>query len=158
MRLCLENFYECYVLELTMKLKTLVLANFKSIPRGPNKKMEIYKCKYCTTEYALHVTRMTKHLLDNCRGCSEELKTAIKNKQKRQSHCTDKENSLRKRKREDSFLSDSAGEEESTKNSLDATNSAQKITTFIDKTSPKDQECISQALAKAIHVSGKHLK
>ena len=96
----MRYFIFCY----RMKLKTLLLANFKSIPRGPNKKLDLYKCKFCTQEYAFHVTRMCKHLVSSCRACPDQIKSVIQTQQKRKN--PDKRDTFRKRKREDSSSED----------------------------------------------------
>ena len=148
-----------------MKQKTFLLANFKSIPHGPTKKLQLYQYKYCTQEYAFHITRMSKHLIDNCKGCPETIKSAIKSKQKQILKNTDKGNlSGIKRKRETSV----SREDDSLQNAEQVNDHAlaedepclslEKITGYIDKTSPKDQEYIATSLAKALYVSGKNLK
>jgi hypothetical protein len=140
-----------------MKLKALLLANFKIISqRSPRKKLALYRCKYCTQEYAFHITRMSKHLTDNCKGCPDTIKSTIKQKQRLKklkpvnSNCA-KDDSKRKRE-----LSPSSEDEVECDEVQSETDRTVQISRFVDKTSPRDQEYIEEILATALYVTGKY--
>lgn len=49
----------------------------KLAPREANQKLCKYKCKFCNKQYALHASRMAKHLIE-CSTCPKNVKAAIK--------------------------------------------------------------------------------
>ncbi|XP_014224862.1 uncharacterized protein LOC106651043 [Trichogramma pretiosum] len=64
-----------------MKLKKVLDGCFTLQPKEANQKLEIYKCVYCSQQYARHITRMSVHLL-KCSGSPPHLKEILKEKVK----------------------------------------------------------------------------
>lgn len=51
-----------------------VLKYYTKLPLKADSKCQNYQCNYCQKQYAENVTRMQKHLVDDCKKCPSEIK------------------------------------------------------------------------------------
>lgn len=58
-----------------MSFKRQALKHFNLL--SSQNKLQQYQCKYCTQQYALHLTKMSNHLLEGCKGCPNNVKIII---------------------------------------------------------------------------------
>lgn len=62
-----------------MKEKGIVFEHFVRTSISNSKhKVPVYTCQFCGKQYALHATRMSKHLIQGCKVCPENVKTRVK--------------------------------------------------------------------------------
>lgn len=129
-----------------MKRKGIIFNYYIASADNGNRKITVFLCKFCNKAYALHATRMGKHLL-SCLNCSDEVKNVIKkeiNHTKSRSTTTVPVFSTPKE----------TEEENETNSTISATSFSGHLLPFCDSLTNNENEVIWAKLAKAIYATG----
>ncbi|XP_034939600.1 uncharacterized protein [Chelonus insularis] len=139
-----------------------IYKHFSALPLQPNQKLKSYSCNYCKKKYAENITRMRKHLYQECRSCPQDLRKLLKPckpRKRNNSHLnsTDDSFTIEDLNEADNRASTSMISNENLPNNISVCSNNYKkntIDSFCDKMSKKDEDSLQELLAEAIYASG----